>query len=50
MVKKNPTGWGWMDMFIGVWAIAIYDIVKICWYDWKHRNDYSFESKKLLLY
>jgi hypothetical protein len=50
MLKRNPTGWNWMDVFIGFWAIAIYDIFNICRFDFKRRDDYSFENKYLLVY
>ena len=39
--KAKPTGFSWSDIFIGLWAILIYDIFNICRYDWKHRNDYK---------
>lgn len=46
--KKRPTGFSCDDIFVGSWAIPIYDIFNICRNDWKHRNDYSFKNKDLL--
>lgn len=37
--KPNKTGWSWDDFFIGVWAMAIYTIVRICLNDYRtHRK------------
>lgn len=46
--KKRPTGFSWDDIFVGSWAIPVYDIFNICRYDWKTRKDYSFANKHLL--
>jgi len=35
MFKKNPTEWSWDDWLIGLWAIPIYNIVRICLNDWR---------------
>lgn len=48
--KKKPTCFSWDDALIGCWSIPIYDIVRICLNDFKKRNEYSFENKRLLLY
>ena len=48
--KKKPTGFSWDDALIGCWSIPVYDIVRICINDHKKRNEYSFESKRLLVY
>lgn len=36
--KKRPTGWSWDDFFIGLWAMAVYTIVRICLNDFRNRN------------
>jgi hypothetical protein len=33
--KPKPTGWSWDDWLIGVWAMAIYCIVRICINDFR---------------
>ena len=33
--KKRPTGWGWSDWLVGLWAMAIYTIVRICINDFR---------------
>ena len=33
--KANPTGFGKMDFFVGVWAMAIYTVVRICINDFR---------------
>lgn len=38
VLKAKPTGWSWADIFIGLWAILIYDIVNICRFDYKNRT------------
>ena len=36
--KRKPTGFNWDDVFVGSWAIPVYDIFNTCRYDWKHRD------------
>jgi len=33
--KANPTGWSWDDWLTGLWAMAIYTIVRICLNDFR---------------
>lgn len=33
--KPNPTGWSWDDFFMGVWAMLIYTLVRICINDFR---------------
>lgn len=47
--KAKPTGFSWDDIFVGSWAIPLYDVFNICRYDWKTRHDYSFVNKDLLV-
>lgn len=47
--KAKPTGFSWDDIFVGSWAIPVYDIFNICRNDWKKRGDYSFVNKDLLV-
>lgn len=35
IVKPRPTGWGWSDWLVGLWAMAIYTIVRICINDFR---------------
>lgn len=39
MVKKHPTGFSWDDVFVGSWAIPVYDIFNTCRYDLRHREE-----------
>jgi uncharacterized membrane protein len=50
MRKPRPTGFSWMDIFMGSWGTIIYDIVRVCINDFKKKDEYSFESKRLIVY
>jgi hypothetical protein len=39
-----------MDIFMGSWGTIIYDIVRVCINDYKKKDEYSFESKRLIVY
>lgn len=41
--KPKPTGWGWGDWLVGLWAMAIYTIVRIC------INDFRKSKEKIKL-
>lgn len=41
--KPKPTGWGWGDWLVGLWAMAIYTIVRIC------INDFRKPKEKIIL-
>ena len=36
--KSSPTGFSWDDIFVGSWAIPVYDIFNTCRFDFKHRD------------
>lgn len=41
--KPKPTGFGWVDWLTGLWAMAIYTIVRIC------INDFRKSKEKIIL-